>query len=249
MNVQVISKTHVGMVRSNNEDALLIREPYLYAVADGMGGYAAGEIASRETLKAFEAATHVLRHENVDSPEQVLLHAFQRANEHIYLMANKNDTYQGMGTTLTAVYLADDNTAYAAHIGDSRLYIYRNGSLSQITHDHSYVAALLDKGEITESEAFKHPQKNMLLQAVGVEQTIDIEIIHFALENNDILLLCSDGLSDMLTDSEIEQILASGSLENDAESLVEAALANGGRDNISLILLHMAAENIDGEDN
>lgn len=244
MNVQVMSKTHVGMVRSNNEDALLIREPYLFAVADGMGGYAAGEIASRETLKAFEAGTYVLRHEQVENPEKVLLQAFQRANEHIYLMANKNDTYQGMGTTLTAVYLADDNTAYAAHIGDSRLYIYRNGSLSQITHDHSYVAALLDKGEITESEAFKHPQKNMLLQAVGVEKNIDIEIIHFALEHDDVLLLCSDGLSDMLQDKDIEHILDAEDLECSADKLVEAALSSGGKDNISLILLHIADDKL-----
>lgn len=235
--MKVISKTHVGMVRNNNEDSLLVREPFLFAVADGMGGYSAGEVASRETLKAFEAATHELRHGQVGNPAEVLREAFAKANTHTYKMAQKNNAYNGMGTTLTALYLPGNNTAYAAHVGDSRLYLYRNNILSQITKDHSYVADLLAKGKITDSEAFNHPKRNMLLQALGVDEEINTDIIHFALERGDILLLCSDGLSDMLRDVEIASILKATDFENAAANLMEQSLDNGGKDNISLIMI------------
>ena len=142
-----------------------------------------------------------------------------------------------VGTTLTALYLPGDNTAYAAHVGDSRLYLYRNNTLSQITKDHSYVADLLAQGKITSSEAFNHPKKNMLLQALGVEEEIRTDIFHFALEKGDILLLCSDGLSDMLRDLEIANILEASDFENAATALLEQSLDNGGKDNISLIMI------------
>ncbi len=243
--MKVISKTHVGMVRNNNEDALLVREPYLFAVADGMGGYLAGEVASRETLKAFEVATHELRHEENCEPISVLAGAVARANSHIYKMAQKNEAYTGMGTTLTALYMPGDNTAYTAHIGDSRLYLYRNNTLSQITHDHSYVADLVAQGKISDSEAFTHPKRNMLLQALGVEPEITTDIIHFAIEKNDILLLCSDGLSDMLRNEEIAEILETANVEAVVEMLVEKALDNGGKDNVSVILVALTN---DGEE-
>lgn len=244
--MKVISKTHVGMVRNNNEDALLVREPYLFAVADGMGGYLAGEVASRETLKAFAIATYELRHEQDVDAGSVLLGAVARANSHIYRMAQRNEAFTGMGTTLTAVYMPGDGTAYAAHIGDSRLYLFRNGTLSQVTHDHSYVADLVAQGKITDSEAFTHPKRNMLLQALGVEEEIRTDIIHFAVEANDLLLLCSDGLSDMLRDEEISRILQrTDDVDAAAEMLVEQALDNGGKDNVSLILIALTT---DGED-
>ncbi len=243
--MKVISKTHVGMVRNNNEDSMLVREPYLFAVADGMGGYLAGEVASRETLKAFEIATHELRHELNCEPISVLAGAVARANSHIYKMATKNEAYAGMGTTLTAVYMPGDGTAYTAHIGDSRLYLYRNNTLSQITHDHSYVADLVAQGKITSGEAFTHPKRNMLLQAIGVEPEIHTDIIHFALEENDVLLLCSDGLSDMLRDEEISDILETAGIDEAAALLVEKSLDNGGKDNVSVILIALTN---DGED-
>ncbi len=235
--MKVISKTHVGMVRNNNEDSLLVREPFLFAVADGMGGYSAGEVASRETLRAFEVATHDLRHQKDCDVVEVLLDAFTKANKHTFVLAQKNSAYKGMGTTLTALYLPGDNTAYAAHVGDSRLYLYRNNILSQITKDHSYVADLLAQGKITSNEAFNHPKKNMLLQALGVEEEIRTDIFHFALEKGDILLLCSDGLSDMLRDMEIAHILEASDFENAATALLEQSLDNGGKDNISLIMI------------
>lgn len=239
--MQVISKTHVGMVRDNNEDSLLIRKPYLFAVADGMGGYAAGEIASRETLKAFEAATYELRHakESGDkATEAILQNAFAKANAHVYKMAVSNEAYTGMGTTLTVLYLpgGGDHTAYAAHVGDSRLYLFRSGVLSQVTRDHSYVADLLAKGEITDSEAFTHPKRNILLAAIGVEESVSADIFHFALEDGDRLLICSDGLSDMLRDEEIASVMGLP-LEAAADDLLKRSLEKGGKDNVSLILI------------
>lgn len=238
--MQVISRTHVGLVRENNEDSLLVREPYLFAVADGMGGYAAGEIASRSTIKAFEAGTHKLRSNNDETDiEQTLLDAFNKANLHVYRMAEHNDKYSGMGTTMTALYLANSSDAYCCHIGDSRLYLYRKGLLKQITKDHTYVADLTLQGKITEEEAFDHPQKNILLQALGVEENITADITHFTLEANDRLLLCSDGLSDMLRESEIAEIITDFSLFKVADKLLEKSLSNGGKDNISFILIDL----------
>ena len=235
--MKVISKTHVGLVRENNEDALLIREPRLFAVADGMGGYAAGEVASRGALKAFEAALCELLQEQSTDITATLRAAVLRANEHICKMAQQNRDFSGMGTTLTALYFPEDGTAYACHMGDSRLYLFRNGVLTQVTHDHSYVAGLVEQGKITDQEALNHPQRHMLLQAVGMEEAGEAEIIHFALEADDLLLLCTDGLTDMVTAQEIESILAESPVEEAGDKLMEQALANGGRDNISLMLL------------
>ncbi len=238
--MRVISKTHVGLVRDNNEDALLVREPYLFAVADGMGGYAAGEIASRSTIKAFEAATHSLRHEQGEQNiRKIMLDAFAKANTHVFKMAVSNEHYQGMGTTMTALYLPGDSLGYCCHVGDSRLYLYRGGSLEQLTHDHTFVADLRQQGKITAEEAFVHPQRNILLQALGVDENVKADFFHFALQQGDRLLLCSDGLSDMLRDKEIAAIIGESDLQQAADKLLEQSLDNGGRDNISLILIDL----------
>ena len=239
--MQVVSRTHVGLVRENNEDALLVREPYLFAVADGMGGYAAGEIASRAILKAFEAATHSLRHEQGEQNiRKVLTEAFAKANSHVFKMAVSNDKFTGMGTTMTALYLPGDGTAYCCHVGDSRLYTYREGNLVQVTRDHTYVANLQASGEITEEEAFSHPQRHILMKALGVEESVRADSLHFKLVPDDRLLLCSDGLSDMLREQEILDIMGGENLEQVADALLERSLSNGGRDNVSFIIIDMA---------
>ena len=238
--MRVISRTHVGLVRENNEDALLVREPYLFAVADGMGGYAAGEIASRSTLKAFEAATYSLRHEQEENIGSIILEAFKRANTHVHKMALNNSNYNGMGTTMTALYLPGNGKGYCCHIGDSRLYCFREGKLEQITNDHTYVASLLADGKISEEEALVHPQRHMLLQAVGVDDEIKADLHELDVRENDRLLLCSDGLTDMLRDEEIAGLMAFDDLEEAADQLLEKALDNGGRDNVSLIIIDMA---------
>ena len=237
--MRVISKTHVGLVRENNEDSLLIREPHLFAVADGMGGYLAGEIASRSTIKAFEAATHSLRHDDKSDAETVLLDALSKANEHVHKMSINNTSYNGMGTTMTALYLPGDNKAYCCHIGDSRLYLFRDNQLKQLTKDHTYVEKLLQEGKITPEEALVHPQRHMLLQAVGVEKKINADLLQFEVQSDDRLLLCSDGLTDMLKDEEIAELIALENVEEAGAQLLERALNNGGRDNVSLIIIDL----------
>lgn len=241
--MQVISRTHVGLVRENNEDALLVREPSLFAVADGMGGYAAGEIASRSTIKAFEAATHSLCHEQKEQNiRKVMLEAFDKANTHVFKMAVSNESYSGMGTTMTALYLPGDGHGYCCHVGDSRLYLFRNDKLEQLTHDHTLVADLKEQGKITDEEAFVHPQRNILLQALGVEETVNADFFSFRLQEGDRLLLCSDGLSDMLRAAEISRIIGCADPEQAADKLLEQSLDNGGRDNVSLILIDLTTQ-------
>ena len=238
--MRVVSKTNVGMVRTNNEDSFYIREPYLFVVADGMGGYAAGEIASKETLKAFEAATGVLCENFEGDASNVLAAAFRKANEHVYQMASENKEFAGMGTTMTALYIQDDGTAYAVHIGDSRLYLYRRGILMQVTKDHTYVNQLVDEHKITAQEALIHPQRHMLMRAIGVEEKIEFDVIPFSVEKGDRLLLCTDGLSDMLTEIEISKLLEQEDLDASGEALIEKALDNGGRDNVTLVLVELS---------
>lgn len=242
--MRVVSKTNVGMVRSNNEDSFLVREPYLFVVADGMGGHAAGEIASRATLKAFEAATHELRVGFEGDASNVLKDAFLKANEHVYKMAVSNPDYEGMGTTMTALYLQQDKTAYVAHIGDSRMYLFRHGVLMQVTQDHTYVTKLLEERKITREEAQNHPKRHMLMRAIGVEENIEFDVIPFTVEAGDRLLLCTDGLSDMLTEMEMTTVLEQEDLEAVGDALIEKALAKGGRDNVTLVLVDFNTEEV-----
>ena len=165
----VISKTHVGMVRTVNEDALLTTGPELFALADGMGGYAAGETASREALQVLQQEAEKFKELTGTELCTAMRETVQQANKHIRQMAQNEIQYHDMGTTLVAVYLAADGKAYAVNVGDSRLYTWSAGTLQQVTRDHSYVAELLANGEITAQEAFKHPQKNIILRAVGAE--------------------------------------------------------------------------------
>ena len=157
----VISKTHVGMVRTVNEDALLTTGPELFALADGMGGYAAGETASREALQVLQQEAEKFKELTGTELCTAMRETVQQANKHIRQMAQSEVQYHDMGTTLVAVYLAADGKAYAVNVGDSRLYTWSAGTLQQVTRDHSYVAELLANGEITAQEAFKHPQKNI----------------------------------------------------------------------------------------
>ena len=171
-----------------------------------------------------------------------MLEAFDKANTHVFKMAVSNESYSGMGTTMTALYLPGDGHGYCCHVGDSRLYLFRDGQLEQLTHDHTLVADLLEQGKITEEEAFVHPQRHILLQALGVEETVKADFFSFSLQDGDKLLLCSDGLSDMLRAAEISQLIGCSDLEQAADKLLEQSLDNGGRDNVSLILLDLTTQ-------
>ena len=228
---KIFQATHVGKIRRNNEDSLTVIEPETFIVADGMGGAQAGEVASQtlvETVKDFLSKTPPIWN------EKILAEAIFLSNKKILNLARQNQNYQGMGTTATILSL-DGMTAYFAHVGDSRIYRLRNNFLEQITEDHSYVEALVRRGDLTPEEARVHPMKNVLIQAVGAMEKIFIDQSNFSVEGGDMFLLCTDGLTNMVDDENIKKILQTAA--NPADALIEAALDAGGRDNISVIVV------------
>lgn len=243
-----------GRERTANEDSFLLDEEEHFAmVADGMGGQAAGEVASRLAVEKVHEfiresstesdATWPVNYERALSFAQNRLRAaFFLANSIIYAEAMKNEEQKGMGTTAVAS-LFEDNIAHIAHVGDSRAYLFRQGLLRQITHDHTWVNQQLESGLISEKEAENHPYKNIITRALGSANTLEIDHIDQELETNDIFLFCSDGLSNMLSDKDLNNIfiLAEWDLDLMADTLITMANDNGGKDNITLILVHVAA--------
>jgi len=228
---KIYQATHVGKVRKNNEDALIVIEPETFVVADGMGGAAAGEIASQtlvETVKNFLPL--------LPEPwsEEILKKSILGSNAAILKKSKENPELQGMGTTATILHLYRGQANFA-HIGDSRLYRMRNLIFEQITEDHSYVETLVRSGELTPEQARVHPMKNVLTQAVGAVDDIEVETGNFSVAEGDIYLLCTDGLTNMVEDFDIGKILLES--ENPADDLIQAALDNGGHDNISVIVV------------
>ena len=225
---------NIGLVRSRNEDALAVIEPETYLVADGMGGQAAGEIASRMLVNSIENFLH-----STAQPwtEKVLEQAIVKAGERIYDAAQSREEYKGMGTTATMIHF-DGNRAYYAHVGDSRLYRLQGDRLQQLTEDHSYVESLVRNGEISQAAARIHPMKNYLTQAVGAMLDISVDVGSFKVKTGEVFLLCTDGLTNMVGDDEIVQIIRSS--RQPADALVKAALDNGGKDNITVIVLGVA---------
>lgn len=227
---KIFQATHVGKVRSNNEDSLIVIEPKTFVVADGMGGAQAGEVASQtlvEVVKNFLSKTPAPWDENI------LAQAILLANDKILNMARRNDNLSGMGTTATILSL-DGTRAYMAHVGDSRLYRLRGSHFEQLTEDHSYVETLVRRGEISAEEARVHPMKNVLTQAVGALANLKIDTANFPIERGDIFLLCTDGLTNMVDDATVAKILQTAA--NPAEALIDVALQAGGKDNVSVIV-------------
>ena len=230
---KVYQATHVGKVRKNNEDALIFIEPETFAVADGMGGQAAGEVASKILI---DTAKNFLPTVPEPHNEDILKKVIMKSNAAILREVANNPEYKGMGTTATILHIYKDR-AYYAHVGDSRIYRLKNNILEQITQDHSYVENLVRKGEITPSEARVHPMKNFLTQAVGAVPEVEVDTASFSVNIGDIFLLCTDGLTNMVDDKKITEILLSS--ENPAEKLIQAALDNGGADNVSVIVVEV----------
>ena len=227
---KIFKATHVGKVRRNNEDSLIVIDPETFVVADGMGGAQAGEVASRMLVDVVKI---VLTNVPVPWDEKILSRAILVANAKILETAQKNDELSGMGTTATILSL-DGYKAYFAHVGDSRIYLLRGNELRQITEDHSYVETLVRNGEITPEEARVHPMKNVLTQAVGAVAELYVDAANFSMNKGDMFLLCTDGLTNMVDDQTIKKILQSAS--DPAEELIEAALAAGGKDNVTVIV-------------
>lgn len=232
----------VGRCRDINQDYIFLSEepmgnlPNLFLVADGMGGHRAGDLASEYTvLRVCEAVTKSMQ----KIPFQILKGAFQYANQKLIEKAGESPAYAGMGTTLVAVTVQDD-TAYVANVGDSRLYKI-GGTIEQITEDHSLVEEMVRMGEISKEEARNHPEKNIITRAIGVSETVEPDYFDTKLEKGECLLLCSDGLSNMLEDAQIKEILDRRTdLRSGAEELVREANRNGGKDNIAVVLIESA---------
>ena len=224
--------TDVGLERDGNEDSFLERPP-LFVVADGMGGAEAGEVASQAAVEVFDEAAGA--GELPDALEATV----KAANERIYEMATADRSRSGMGCTLTASVAAGGRLT-AAHVGDSRLYRLRGDAFEQLTEDHSLVAGLVRLGQLTPAEAEVHPQRSVILRAVGVEPDVEVDILEHELEPDDVYLACSDGLSGMVRDEVLAETLRMfPALAEAAEMLVELANAAGGRDNITVVLFRI----------
>ncbi|HTW40998.1 MAG TPA: Stp1/IreP family PP2C-type Ser/Thr phosphatase [Solirubrobacteraceae bacterium] len=222
-----------GRQRRANEDSLLARAP-LFVVADGMGGAQAGEVASRIAVESFQTGLADGSH-----PELELSSLAQAANARIHALSHANAEQAGMGTTLTAVYVGEQEVAIA-HVGDSRAYCLRDGELLRLTDDHSLVDELMRQGRLTPEEAVEHPQRSVITRALGPEDAVEVDTRSFRARANDVYLLCSDGLTTMLSEPEIQALLrAHAKLREAGEALIAAANNAGGRDNITVILLRL----------
>lgn len=237
--MEVSSATSTGRIRPLNEDSHFVSQPdasgtVLAIVADGMGGHNAGEVASGKAVGIVQKDALGKCGKNA---KDVLIKAVNDANREIYEMSINAKNLSGMGTTMTAC-VAEEGSATAVQVGDSRLYLIRGDKITQITKDHSLVEMLLENGKITKEEARRHPQKNIITRAVGTDRTVDADIYDFATEKGDVILLCSDGLVNMVEDNDILSVInESKTLDDAAKRLVAAAEDAGGTDNITVILI------------
>lgn len=243
MKYEFTARTDCGRVRGNNEDAVCVNvETQVAVLADGMGGYNAGEVASRmatEMVNTEMARWLAQAPQPLDGADvrQALGGCIANANQAILLASRANPAYQGMGTTFVASVFFGQRVLIA-HVGDSRGYRLRNGQLQQLTRDHSWLQEQIDAGLMSAQEAAQSGQRNLVTRALGVEETMEVEFNEFPVEPHDLYLLCSDGLSEMLSASEISVLTnAQVSLEDRANRLIDAANARGGRDNISVVLV------------
>ena len=231
--IEHVGRTDVGRQRSVNEDSLVLAPPF-FAVADGMGGAKAGEVASAMAAETFEGEA-----DSGEPAEAQLTRILREANRRIYDLAVSDDSHRGMGTTVTAAKVTD-NEVSLGHVGDSRAYRLRDGELEQLTRDHSLVAELERSGQITPEAAEHHPQRSIITRALGPEPDVQVDTYTLAGRDGDLFLICSDGLTSMISDDELGSILrSSDSLEEAAESLVRAANQSGGKDNITVVMFRL----------
>src|SRR5947209_10603752 len=236
---EIICKTDTGRQRRDNEDSAYARSP-LFVVADGMGGAQAGEVASQMAVQTFEQELP----EGEFSIEERLAERVREANRRIHELSQSDRDRAGMGTTLTAAYL-DETSLAIAHVGDSRAYLVRDGALRRLTRDHSLVGELVQRGKLTEEQAAEHPQRSIITRALGPEPDVEVDTWTYPVRAGDVLLLCSDGLTSMVSEEEVaEIIIGAPTLERAGEDLIAAANTAGGRDNITVVLFRV--EEADG---
>ncbi|MBU0505978.1 MAG: Stp1/IreP family PP2C-type Ser/Thr phosphatase [bacterium] len=248
MKIEAFGLSDVGKKRTRNEDSFLVSDDLnLYVVADGMGGHSGGEYASRLAVATIE---EVLSSMNTDPEATVisgvnseetefgdrLKYAIEVAGQKIFDQALYDPDLKGMGTTITSV-LIDEKTAYVANVGDSRVYLAREGEkLEQLTQDHSLVSEQMQAGLISETDAKKHKLKNIITRSVGYQEEVEIDLKKVDIKENDKILLCSDGLTNMLDDEEINEIVLTNNVQTACRKLIKEANNNGGDDNITVVV-------------
>ena len=242
--MKVLTKTDIGKARSMNQDSFLVSENKynglnLYILADGMGGYKGGEIASKVAIQAVSKFI-TEKFDDISKDKQSILDlledAIAFANSAIYEESEEDEELQDMGTTLE-VLMIYKNKIYIGHIGDSRIYRIRKNKMKKITTDHSYVEKLIQDGEITREEAYHHPKKNLLIKALGTDEVVEPDLIYTVLNKNDILVICSDGLTNMVREEKIFDIIKENADEDVTDVLVDEANNAGGLDNITVIVI------------
>jgi protein phosphatase len=254
MKFEAAARTDVGLKRMGNEDSyLLTPEQGLFAVCDGMGGYLAGEVASKlaceeirqffETAPADDDTTWPFKkQEGLSTEANRLVVAAKVANQAVHQRSVSDPDCRGMGTTFVGLLMGAADRAVVAHAGDSRAYVFRGGALQRLTQDHSLVEELARLGRITEEQARNSPARNVILRALGQQPLVDIEVHEHEAKPGDVFMLCSDGLCGMIEEPEMEEALQAnaGDLEKAAEALIERANAAGGLDNITVVLVRAA---------
>ena len=230
-------RTDVGKVRANNQDAPSVSEKLrLYGVADGMGGHKGGEVASTS------ARDDLLRELEGKTPSVATLSgAIEEVNRQIYHQQEHDDALTGMGTTLSVLWMSD-NFVYIGHVGDSRVYLLRDGEFKQMTLDHSLVEQLVREGVLTEEEAQNHPMRNIITRAIGTDESVEVDVVVEERRKGDLWLACSDGLHGLVDDRQMRDALRQYAPEKAADVRLKAALDAGGRDNVTLVIVHDGEE-------
>lgn len=237
--VDVYGISDIGLVRHNNEDSWkYLQEDMFYVLADGMGGHQAGEVASHECVERLCKLFHSRNNaaSTLEETKQILSIAIQEVNASIYYLAKQYQKLKGMGTTLCCIFFHSQGLIYA-HVGDSRIYRFRDQRLEQLTHDHSLLRELIDLGQLSEQQADAFLYKNIITKAIGTEPHVEPSVKHTAVYANDMFLMCSDGLTDLLSLKEIQEIFLTYSQDKIAQVLVTKAKQKGGHDNITVVLL------------
>ena len=230
-------RTDVGKVRANNQDAPIVSEKLrLYGVADGMGGHKGGEVASTS------ARDDLLRELEGKTPSVAALSgAIEEVNRQIYHQQEHDDALTGMGTTLSVLWMSD-NFVYIGHVGDSRVYLLRDGEFKQMTLDHYLVEQLVREGVLTEEEAQNHPMRNIITRAIGTDESVEVDVVVEERRKGDLWLACSDGRHSLVDDRQMRDALRQYAPEKAADVLLKAALDAGGRDNVTLVIVHDGEE-------
>jgi protein phosphatase len=231
-------KTDTGLKRESNQDSFLINQDFgLYVVADGMGGHSGGEVASALATQALEDS--VIQPPSIEMrPREILVNAYSEASKRIYdKAAYENPELTGMGTTMVSLYRAG-NSIFICNVGDSRCYLYRKPNLWLLTEDHSLVNEQLRAGLIDEEQAKNFTSRNVITRSVGYEREVSVDIIERPYTKGDVYLLCSDGLSSLVIDEDIQQVLNNCTIDKGVDACVAKALENGGNDNVTVLIVY-----------